>query len=75
MLNLLDCEHRQRILVRSSRGMDNDSHVYVCSDCGLIMIWSRKGNVNFNMNFHIHGRDVLDAIAKWTNYVSEEPQP
>jgi hypothetical protein len=72
MRDLLECTHSKRSFVQSRRGSGERHSVYVCEDCGEIMIHIFKDGVSYELNFHIDDPAQLDMMRQWTDYVWED---
>lgn len=69
---LLACKHHHKSFVQSGSGTVGRHRVYICADCGRVMIIAYKDGVSFDLSFHVDLPEQLDMMRKWTDYVGAE---
>lgn len=70
--DLLSCDHRQLDFVESGRSIYEEHRVFVCQQCGKIIIHAWKDGVAFNLSFHINVERQVAMVGKFANWILED---
>ncbi|HSS97069.1 MAG TPA: hypothetical protein VLK33_08565 [Terriglobales bacterium] len=74
-VDLIACKHHRLAFVESSKSSDERHSIYICEDCGQIMVNAWRDGVSFHIHFHINVERQVMMINRWPTWILEGENP